>query len=285
MVNWGLGMARWKPLPSGLDPAVVQFVVHLRQLKDASGLTLPQLSTRTGYSASSWERYLGGRTLPPLEAATALADVVGVDSVRLVAWYERAADAWRSGLPDGPAPGEQLGQSDTDAPSPEAETGAEAGTGDEPPGGGEVTLADELPPTPRRRLRTVLTASVAALAGAGIALLAVQPAQGSPACAPARPTPVPVVTKPFSYSCHDTRRDGQWYTGNSATSTDTVVVEMSGPEVVEVQCLLLRAGISPGGIDGDFGPLTESAVIQLQKVNHLDVDGQVGPQTWKALRR
>src|SRR5262245_43165847 len=67
-VSEGWEMARWKPLPSELDPAVVEFVGQLRRLKDQSGWSLQRLSASTGYSASSWERYLGGRLLPPWEA-------------------------------------------------------------------------------------------------------------------------------------------------------------------------------------------------------------------------
>ncbi|QMU71321.1 helix-turn-helix transcriptional regulator [Streptacidiphilus sp. P02-A3a] len=51
-------MARWKALPEGLDPTVVQLLVRLRRMKDDSGLSLDQLAVRTGYSVSSWERYL-----------------------------------------------------------------------------------------------------------------------------------------------------------------------------------------------------------------------------------
>lgn len=39
----------------------------------------------------------------------------------------------------------------------------------------------------------------------------------------------------------------------------------------------------PVEIDGVFGPLTKEAVIKFQTDFHLDVDGEVGPQTWKAL--
>jgi hypothetical protein len=52
----GQGMARWKALPVGLDPAVVAFVAQLRRLKDEGGLDLRQLAARSGYSVSSWER-------------------------------------------------------------------------------------------------------------------------------------------------------------------------------------------------------------------------------------
>jgi peptidoglycan hydrolase-like protein with peptidoglycan-binding domain len=87
------------------------------------------------------------------------------------------------------------------------------------------------------------------------------------------------------YSCHFTQIAGKWYAGNSSTNTDPVYDSMDGPEVAEVQCLLQHAGISPGGVDGQFGHLTLSAVIAAQVTDHLDIDGQVGPETWAALRK
>lgn len=105
-------MARWKALPGGLDPAVVEFVGGLRSAKDDSGLTLRRLAVRTGYSASSWERYLGGRLLPPREAVEALVALAGTDPARLLARYEMAADAWRRGQPEEPAPGPAPGAGD-----------------------------------------------------------------------------------------------------------------------------------------------------------------------------
>jgi len=93
-------MARWKALPEGLDPAVVQLVVQLRQLKDETGSRLERLAVRTGYSASSRERYLRGRLLPPREALEALAKAAGADPVRLLALHQAAAEAWQSGTPE-----------------------------------------------------------------------------------------------------------------------------------------------------------------------------------------
>ncbi|CAM5660819.1 hypothetical protein SPURM210S_04271 [Streptomyces purpurascens] len=58
-------MSRWKGLPEELDPRVRQLVVRLRRVKDHSGLSLRRLAAKTGYSTSSWERYLAGRSLPP----------------------------------------------------------------------------------------------------------------------------------------------------------------------------------------------------------------------------
>ena len=65
-------MSRWKPLPTELEPTARQLVIRLRRLKDRTGLSLARLAERTGYSAKSWERYLGGRSLPPPEAVRAL---------------------------------------------------------------------------------------------------------------------------------------------------------------------------------------------------------------------
>jgi len=37
------------------------------------------------------------------------------------------------------------------------------------------------------------------------------------------------------------------------------------------------------GVDGDFGPMTESTVIEFQKAKGLEATGIVGPETWEAL--
>jgi hypothetical protein len=53
-----------------------------------------------------------------------------------------------------------------------------------------------------------------------------------------------------------------------------------GPDVEDLQKLLPRF---EGDVDGDFGPITEDAVIEYQQSRGLDIDGVVGPQTWGAL--
>lgn len=58
-----------------------------------------------------------------------------------------------------------------------------------------------------------------------------------------------------------------------------------GPSVVKLQQLLARHGSDPGGVDGDFGPLTQAAVRRFQAAHRLEVDGVVGPRTWGALER
>lgn len=56
-----------------------------------------------------------------------------------------------------------------------------------------------------------------------------------------------------------------------------------GAPVRELQDRLRAHGFDPGPIDGDFGPRTEQAVRAFQQARGLQIDGVVGPQTWKAL--
>ena len=57
-----------------------------------------------------------------------------------------------------------------------------------------------------------------------------------------------------------------------------------GPEVQELQRLLVKWGYNPGPIDGIFGAKTEQAVLQFQRDRGLTADGIVGPITWRALQ-
>ena len=56
-----------------------------------------------------------------------------------------------------------------------------------------------------------------------------------------------------------------------------------GEAVRQLQERLRTLGIYNGPVDGVFGPLTESAVRQVQSNNSLTVDGIVGPATWGAI--
>jgi len=58
-----------------------------------------------------------------------------------------------------------------------------------------------------------------------------------------------------------------------------------GASVKALQTLLIGYGYSCGkwGADGDFGAGTDSAVKTYQKANALEVDGIVGPATWRKL--
>jgi peptidoglycan hydrolase-like protein with peptidoglycan-binding domain len=57
----------------------------------------------------------------------------------------------------------------------------------------------------------------------------------------------------------------------------------TGPTVRWAQYLLVRRTLSDNQIDGIFGPVTKTAVEQLQRDSHLAADGIVGPATWAAL--
>ena len=57
------------------------------------------------------------------------------------------------------------------------------------------------------------------------------------------------------------------------------------PAVRRVQRRLRMAGVSPGPIDGRFGPLTRAAVTRFQASHRLAVDGIVGPRTRVTLKR
>ncbi|MFD7387366.1 DUF2690 domain-containing protein [Streptomyces sp. NPDC059852] len=87
-------MPRWKDLPDEMDPQVREFASQLRRLVDRSGLSIAALADRTGYSKTSWERYLNGRLLAPKGAIVALAEVTGTNPVHLTTMWELAERAW-----------------------------------------------------------------------------------------------------------------------------------------------------------------------------------------------
>ncbi|WP_406378404.1 DUF2690 domain-containing protein [Streptomyces sp. NBC_00197] len=87
-------MPRWKGLPDELDPQVKEFAGQLRRLVDRSGLSIAAVADRTGYSKTSWERYLNGRLLAPKGAIVALSEVTGASPVHLTTMWELAERAW-----------------------------------------------------------------------------------------------------------------------------------------------------------------------------------------------
>ncbi|GAA2905124.1 peptidoglycan-binding protein [Streptomyces mexicanus] len=294
-------MSRWKELPEELNPRVRQLVVRLRRLKDHSGLSLRQLAAKTGYSAKSWERYLGGRSLPPRDAVEALARIGADDPTRLLALYEVAAEAWEREREAVPAPARGH---DHRAAAPRAEDRAGetadagacgtaapcAGTG--LPAGGAAGSEREQPGPRGRALHITVVAGVVTLvlAVSSVVLVLVRnPGGDGRTAAHLRPSTTPSTAAASSpavpaYTCRFERRAGQWYAGNSRTQDAVLANGLAGPDIAEAQCLLRRAGFSPGDVDGIYGPLTENAVKRLQKRAGLVVDGIVGPHTWKALR-
>ena len=274
-------MPRWKELPTELDPRVRQLAVRLRRLKDHSGLTMRQLAAKTGYSAKSWERYLGGRTLPPPKAVEAMARIGGDDPTRLLALHEIATDAWGGRREATSAPKAPKTPKAPEATGTPATAEATVAVPESPPAGTKETRLRV--PSPRVALVAGAVTLVVALSAA--VLVVVRPLDGvsSAAAAPVAPSAGASPSKP-TYTCRMERIDGHWYAGNSRTQDALLADGFAGPKVAEAQCLLRRAGISPGRIDGIYGPLTQRAVQIIQKRAGLPKDGLVGPHTWKALR-
>jgi len=67
--------------------------------------------------------------------------------------------------------------------------------------------------------------------------------------------------------------------------TATLTPGDTGPQVKLLQRALNALGYSVGKPDGDFGPVTKTAVEKFQLAKGLAADGVVGPQTLAALRQ
>lgn len=95
-------------------------------------------------------------------------------------------------------------------------------------------------------------------------------AAGSGGTAPTPPKPAPVPPKPVA-GVPPLHVD---YFGKSHNSTV--------PDVRTYQQQLKNRGWAIG-VDGQFGPQSESITIQYQREKHLTADGLVGPQTWNSV--
>ncbi|MFC8434571.1 protein kinase [Streptomyces sp. NPDC057253] len=96
------------------------------------------------------------------------------------------------------------------------------------------------------------------------------------------PTPTATVTRTAAPPATPAWISGcTYYSGTELTDYGD-----KGQRVVQVQCMLTKRGYSVGssGVDGEFGRDTQAAVKQFQSAKGLEVDGQVGPNTWAALR-
>ncbi|NJQ00677.1 peptidoglycan-binding protein [Streptomyces zingiberis] len=288
-------MSRWKELPETLDERALRLTVELRRLKDRTGLSLVSLGRKTGYSRSSWERYLNGRALPPRRAVEQLARLGGADPTRLLVLHELAETAVRRARST-PVP-------DT-APATAGGSTTEPGAGGDPAAGTVPGGADGGPAGPprargsRRALRTPLLAGLAVAATAVAAVLIVsapweddepvvpRSAKDGATVPTARGHEGAYTLEPGrTYRCAVERGDDGLLSAGHSTTRDAVLQYSStGWDVVEAQCLLRHHGFSPGGVDGIYGDLTARAVKRIQDRHGLVVDGKVGPHTWKVLR-
>ncbi|HET9382932.1 MAG TPA: peptidoglycan-binding protein [Streptomyces sp.] len=266
-------MSRWSELPAELHPHVRQLVVRLRRLKDRGELSTRQLAAATGYSTRSWQRYLNGWSLPPRGAVEAIARVGGDDPDRLLVLHEMAAERWAEGS-----------RVSTDAwditmEMPESASG-------------------ERQRTYTRVPQTVLAVGAVALVVSlsAVLMLALQLTKAREAAQDTQERTVaaagpeaetgahPGAALPTLHTCRLEKTGGRWYAGYSRTRKAVVTYGQMGPEVIEVQCLLQRAGFSSGAVDGIYGPMTLRAVKGFQTESDLAADGVIGPMSWKALR-
>ncbi|MEU5164620.1 peptidoglycan-binding protein [Streptomyces sp. NPDC020875] len=317
---------RWKALPEGTDPRIIRFVAELRGLKDHHGLDMAALAKRTGYSTSSWDRYLHGRSPAPAAAVEALARLTGTAPEPLLVLRELAVEAYESTATAEDRP-DRYTATDTDpdadrgtdtgtgsapstapvpgtAPAPDGDLAADGGTADGTVGGaadGGVTGGAVRPVVvtgPNPWLVAALSSTLTALLTLGtLFLIAPWEREETPAAAPAAPAPAApadihprlgefVFTAGRVRAC-DVRRepDGRLYAGYSRTHTELIEKYSTRWSVVEAQCLLDHHGVEPGPADGAFGSGTQRAVERIQDRGRIAVDGVVGPDTWKVLRR
>lgn len=68
-----------------------------------------------------------------------------------------------------------------------------------------------------------------------------------------------------------------------AQQQETVPVQMSSKQVMNLQQKLKQQGFYNGQIDGNWGPETQTAVKDFQKKEDLPVTGQLDPQTMQKL--
>jgi uncharacterized protein (TIGR02594 family) len=71
--------------------------------------------------------------------------------------------------------------------------------------------------------------------------------------------------------------------GAQPGAADTLAPGAMGRTVTALQSALAAKGFDPGGIDGEFGPLTSVAVSNFQRAQNLPVTGIVDPATLNAL--
>ncbi|MFJ6012781.1 helix-turn-helix domain-containing protein [Streptomyces sp. NPDC092952] len=286
-------MPRWKELPAELTTSEHQLLVQLRRLKDHSDLSLAALAGRTSYSRSSWERYLNGKKPVPRKAVEELAQVCGTDPTRLVVLYDvaeraRAKEAGRADEvqePEGPEGGDaerEEAQSTEPVTEPVMEPVVEPVV--EPLRAG----------SPRREGRTVplgraIGAAVVAVAVAFGAGMLAGGARSGTGAREARPGSTVAAGAGYlrgqTYPCEVRREHGELRAGHSGTREMLLDINSTGFDVVEAQCLLREKGFDPGATDGLYDERAKGAAKKFQQARHLVVDGIIGPDTWRELRR
>uniref|UniRef100_A0AAU2V652 XRE family transcriptional regulator n=1 Tax=Streptomyces sp. NBC_00003 TaxID=2903608 RepID=A0AAU2V652_9ACTN len=146
-------MAQWRPLPESTRPETRLLIEELRHLKQASGLSLAGLATRTAYSKSAWHRYLNGDNFPPRAAVDAFGALGGAERhARLLELWDRSVRPPQPTAPPEPPPQQ--------APRPEQ--------------------PEEAPPARRPHRRRITVAAALALVGSAAWAALPHPPETSP---------------------------------------------------------------------------------------------------------
>ncbi|TPQ21826.1 helix-turn-helix domain-containing protein [Streptomyces sporangiiformans] len=289
-------MARWKELPDSLDQRERQLVVQLRRLKDRSGLSLAALAAKTTYSSSSWERWLNGKKPVPRGAVTELARVCGTEPTRLLVLHEVAEGA-------AAGPGAETGAEPCAEPDAGPTVTPGSGSAVEPRTTKTTAGPSIMPPArptarvttrptdrpsargPRPRPRLVLGAAAALLVAFGAGMITGLSWQGDGSGGQQPAPTADAYRRGQAYDCDISRKDGGLYAGHSVSRDVLLDLNSIGWDVVEAQCLLRRHGFDPGGTDGVYGEQTKRAATAFQEKREIGVDGIVGPDTWRELRK
>ncbi|MBP0451732.1 DUF2690 domain-containing protein [Kitasatospora sp. RG8] len=119
----------WKQLPDELSGPARRLTEELRAVKDATGLSLSELATRTHYSRASWERWLNGKRVVTEQALDALIGAVECDGPRLrVLWADAVApeNVQEPRAGDGMEPGTESVESGVEPVEAGGESGVES---------------------------------------------------------------------------------------------------------------------------------------------------------------
>lgn len=230
-------------------------MAELRRLKDHSGLSLAALAAKTGYSRSSWERYLNGKQSVPREAVEELAQLCGADPTRLVVLHDVAVQARQQ------------------APTPTAAAGRTVPPAEPVAGPGPRTV-------PFRAFLAGIAAAVVVAFGAGLLTGGAWADDG----AGGGGADTSGYRRGVAYDCEIRREQGALHAGHSTSREILLDTNSTGFDVVEVQCLLREHGFDPKTTDGLYGQDTKAAATRFQTARGLVADGIVGPKTWAELR-
>ncbi|MGW4222601.1 XRE family transcriptional regulator [Streptomyces bauhiniae] len=225
-------MARWKALPEELDPEIGEFTRQLRGLVDQGGLSVAALADRTGYSRTSWERYLNGRLLAPKGAVVALAEVTGTSPVHLTTMWELAERAWSRAESRHDRTMEQIRI--TQARAELGDFGGGTTTVDAPP----VAPPSAEPPAGKRRVLLFLAGAAAVLAVLGTVFLLTGRGDGegipeakSPSPSVTRVADLPPGVKCVGVGCTGKDAEAMGCSGDLVTTARTATVGAATLEV------------------------------------------------------